>query len=78
MNNTRNMKDTVVLGGTTFLAGLMIGAGVGLVVAPHSGARTRRHMRVLAEDMKDRLSELSQDLRDATHRIAERSRRLVA
>ncbi len=77
MNEKRTMQGALI-GGMTFVAGLLVGTGVGIIVAPQSGARTRRHLRMLAEDMKDRAGELGDDLREATHRMVERSRRLVA
>ncbi|ALA60268.1 YtxH domain-containing protein [Nitrospira moscoviensis] len=73
------MNDkSIFYGGLGFVAGLVVGAGVGLVTAPHSGARTRRHLKVFAEDVKERIAELSQEARDMTHRVAERGKRLVA
>lgn len=72
--NEKNM----VYGSTGFLVGLVVGAGVGLVTAPHSGARTRRRLKVFAEDMKAGIAEAAQQARDATYRFAEQRKRLMA
>lgn len=73
------MKDKSLLyGGTGFLVGLVVGAGVGWATAPHSGARTRRRLTAVAEDVKERMAEIARNAYDATHRIAERGKRLVA
>jgi len=72
--NEKNM----LYGGLGFVAGLVVGAGLGLVTAPHSGARTRRHLKVFAEDLKERIGQLSQEAREMTHQVAEQGKRLVA
>jgi len=56
-------------GGTTFVAGVvlgaLIGAGIALLVAPVSGAVTRRRLGVRARELGDRARE---GLEEATHR----------
>lgn len=68
----------IMYGGVGFVAGLVVGTGVGLVTAPHSGARTRRRLKVLAQDLTERLAELTDEAREVTHRVAEQGKRLVA
>ena len=41
----------------SFLIGVGIGAGVGMLLAPSSGAETREALRSRATDVKDRVSE---------------------
>jgi len=44
-----------------FLAGLTIGTTAGLLLAPHSGAYTRRQIQNLAEDVKEQASNLASE-----------------
>lgn len=48
--------------------GAVIGAGVALLAAPHSGRRTRRRIRKVAGDLKhtasDRWDELADDVKE--------------
>ncbi len=41
----------------SFLIGGAVGAGLALLLAPQTGAKTRRQIRHLAEDMADQASE---------------------
>ena len=50
---------------------LVSGVGTGVLFAPHSGARTRRHLRSFAEDM-------AEDTAEAVDTVIERGKRLVA
>lgn len=61
---------SIVLGSSAFLAGFLLGLGMGILLAPQSGARTRRHLRTIAED-------LVEDAKDAFEDVMERGRRLV-
>jgi len=65
--NTRSL----IVGATALVTGLCVGIGTGILVAPHSGARTRRHLRSFAEDMVE-------DTVDAVDEVIERGRRLMA
>lgn len=42
----------------SFMTGFMLGAGTGLLLAPQSGARTRRHLQHLAHDLQDKAEDL--------------------
>jgi len=61
---------SIVLGSSTFMAGFLLGLGSGILLAPQSGARTRRHLRTLAED-------LAEDAKDALEELMERGKRLA-
>lgn len=49
----------------TFVTGFMLGASAGLLLAPQSGARTRRHLQHLAHDLRDK----AEDLVDEVHQV---------
>jgi len=62
-----------------FLAGLTIGAVVGtaaaLLLAPQSGARTRRQIARKAEEWSDAAGESLEDARDEARDLADRAAR---
>ena len=45
------------------LAGAVVGAGVALLYAPQSGARTKKDIRRFARNTVDRLDDLQEDIR---------------
>ena len=61
-----------------FLAGLAIGTMTGLLLAPHSGAYTRRQLQHFGEDVKERVSELAADAKDAVDDVVEKGKRIVS
>ncbi|HKC94208.1 MAG TPA: YtxH domain-containing protein [Nitrospira sp.] len=65
--NTRSL----IVSATALAAGFCAGIGTGLLFAPHSGARTRRHLKSFAEDMVD-------DTAEAVDKVIERGRRVMA
>lgn len=73
-----NMARTIVNSGSTFLTGLLVGVGTGLMLAPYSGARTRRRLRALVEDAGERTGEVLTDASEAFRLMIKRGKRLVA
>ena len=74
MTNGRNgMMGT----GLSFLAGCLVGGIAGVFYAPHSGMRTRRQLANLAEDVKEKAGEVTDDAAAAVHKIVERGRHLI-
>ena len=67
----------VLFGGLAFITGIVIGTGMGILMAPQSGTRTRRKLRNLAEDAGERMNEFTEDARDAVDNIMERGKRFV-
>lgn len=67
-----------ILGGLSFLAGLVAGGVAGLLYAPQSGARTRRRLAHVADDAKERAGEMVDDATEAAQRAVDRGRRLVS
>ncbi|MFO7588425.1 MAG: YtxH domain-containing protein [Gemmatimonadota bacterium] len=63
----------------TFLLGLavgaLIGSGAALLLAPQSGARTRRQIAHKAEELTDAATDAMGDVRDDARRIADRTTR---
>ncbi|HSE58392.1 MAG TPA: YtxH domain-containing protein [Nitrospiraceae bacterium] len=72
---------TAAVGGVMFLVGLAVGAAAGLLLAPHSGTRTRRLIRNFAEDVAEELGERAEEFRDearrAVHRVADQGKAFV-
>lgn len=60
-NGVRQAALTSVM----FGAGILLGVGIGVLLAPHSGAYTRRQLRNLAEDVGERAGSLVDDAQDA-------------
>jgi len=60
----RTPVDIVIPATGAFVAGLVIGAGIAVLVAPNSGRETRRVLRGWATDLSNRLS-------SSAHEIAE-------
>lgn len=55
--------------------GALVGAGVALLYAPHSGRRTRGKIRRRAEDLAERAEEKADHVREDARRAAEDVRR---
>lgn len=67
------MNDNVrslIVGATALVTGLCVGVGASVLFAPYSGARTRRHLRGIAEDVVE-------DRAEAVDKIIERGKRLM-
>jgi gas vesicle protein len=61
----------LILGASALITGCCVGIGMGLLFAPHSGARTRRQLRSFAEDLAENTGE-------AVDKVIERGKRLMA
>jgi len=61
-----------------FLAGLTIGTMAGLLLAPHSGAYTRRQLQNLAEEVQEQASALASDAKEAVENAVEKGKRIVS
>ena len=66
------------IGTTAFFAGLFAGIGAGLLLAPQSGARTRRHLENLAKDLQEDTSHMLGDDRTSIGNVIEQGKSLVA
>lgn len=62
---------------TTFLAGLMAGISTGLLLAPQSGARTRRQIHGVAKDLEEKTSHILSDAKTSIGKVIDHGKRLV-
>ena len=62
---------------TTFFAGLMAGIGAGLLLAPQSGARTRRQLENLAKDLQEDTSHMLGDVKISIGKVIDQGKSLV-
>jgi hypothetical protein len=62
LERRRSSVDVVLPAAGLFLAGLMVGAGVALLVAPKSGRETRRELKGKATDLSHRLGTTAQNI----------------
>ncbi|TAN40680.1 MAG: YtxH domain-containing protein [Nitrospirae bacterium] len=58
----------------SFLLGGMVGAGLALLLAPQSGTETRRRIRELADDLKERGEHYIDDAKVKVHESVEKSK----
>jgi gas vesicle protein len=63
---------------STFFAGLVAGIGAGILLAPQSGARTRRQLHNLAEDLGAQTSYMLGDAKTSIGKVLEHGKRLVS
>jgi gas vesicle protein len=62
---------------TAFFAGLMTGIGAGLLLAPQSGARTRRQLENLAKDLQEDTSHMLGDAKTSIDKVIEQGKSLM-
>lgn len=60
-----------------FLAGAAVGATVALLLAPHSGAETRRRLKAKADEGKGAIGDAGRDLAGKSRDLFEKGRRLA-
>lgn len=72
-NDTR----VIIFGGLALITGIVLGTGLGMLLAPQSGARTRRQLRNMVEDATERVGELADDAKETMTDVVERGRKFV-
>ena len=72
-------SDTRVLmfGGLALVTGILLGTGLGLLLAPQSGKRTRRQLKNYLDDTTDRLNDLADETKDRMSDYVEKGKRFV-
>lgn len=67
----------VLLAGLSLMVGVVLGTGLGLLMAPQSGSRTRRQLKNMMEDASERAGEFAGDAKEAVTGMVERSKKFV-
>ncbi|MDX1411752.1 MAG: YtxH domain-containing protein [Nitrospirales bacterium] len=67
----------IIFGGLALITGIVLGTGLGMLLAPQSGARTRRHLRNMVEDATERVGEFADDAKDTMNDVVERGKKFV-
>ncbi|MFZ1744822.1 YtxH domain-containing protein [Nitrospira sp. T9] len=67
----------VLLAGLSLMVGVVLGTGLGLLMAPQSGSRTRRQLKNMMEDASERAGEFAEDAKEAVTGMVERSKKFV-
>lgn len=62
---------------TTFFAGLVTGISAGLLLAPQSGARTRRQLHNLAQNLEEQTDHFVCDAKTSIGKLIEHGKGLV-
>ena len=79
MNNNMDTGIKVLaFGGLGFMVGVVVGAMAGVLLAPQSGEETRRQLKDLAGDAKDKMSGLASEAKETVQDLAEKSKQLVS
>jgi gas vesicle protein len=64
MDNDSDSNGSMLTVGLVFLMGAVIGAGVGLLLAPKSGAETRAILAAKAREAKEKAAEAAEMVRE--------------
>ena len=67
----------VVVAGLALITGIVLGIGLGFLIAPQSGSRTRRQLKNMVEDAGERVGELAEDAKEAMNDMVERGKKVV-
>lgn len=67
----------VLIAGLSLMVGVVLGTGLGLLMAPQSGSRTRRQLKSMMEDASERAGEFAEDAKEAVTGMVERSKKFV-
>lgn len=72
-------SDTRVIlcGGFALFTGILLGTGLGLLIAPQTGRRTRRQIKNYLNDTSERMNDLADDTRDRVSDFMDKGKRFV-
>ena len=65
------------IGASTFFTGLVAGIGAGLLLAPQSGARTRRQLYGFAKDIEEETSHVLDGAKASIDKAIEQSKSFI-
>lgn len=68
----------LIFGAISFFAGVMIGLGTGVLMAPQSGERTRRQFHRMALDAQEDAEHLVKDTKDKVSSWVDKGKKIVA
>jgi len=72
-------SDTRVIlcGGLALFTGILLGTGLGLLMAPQTGRRTRRQIKNYLHDTSDRFYDLADESKDRMSDLMDKGKRFV-
>ena len=72
-------SDTRVIlcGGLAMVTGILLGTGLGLLMAPQTGRRTRRQIRNYLYDTTDRMNDMAGETKDRVSEFMDKGKRFV-
>ena len=72
-------SDTRVIlcGGLALFTGILLGTGLGLLMAPQTGRRTRRQIKNYLNDTSDRMNDFADGTKDRMADFMDKGKRLV-
>ncbi len=72
-------SDTRVIlcGGLAMVTGILLGTGLGLLMAPQTGRRTRRQIRNYLHDTTDGMKDMAGETKDRMNEFMDKGKRFV-
>ncbi len=72
-------SDTRVIlcGGLALFTGILLGTGLGLLMAPQAGRRTRRQIKNYLHDTSDRFNEFADETKGRMSEFVDKGKRFV-
>ncbi len=72
-------SDTRVIlcGGLALVTGILLGTGLGLLMAPQTGRRTRRQIKNYIHDTTDRMNDMAGETKDRMSEFMDKGKRFV-
>ena len=67
----------ILCGGLALVTGILLGTGLGLLMAPQAGRRTRRQIKNYINDTTDRMNDMAEETRDRMSEFVDKGKRFV-
>jgi len=67
----------ILCGGLAMVTGILLGTGLGLLMAPQTGRRTRRQIRNYLYDTTDRMNDMAGETKDRVSEFMDKGKRFV-